>query len=137
MDPNESSDSVLNDLLALERHALNHWGQGDPQAYLELSASDVSYFDPYLGHRLDSLAALTELYDSLRGKVDIARDEIVEPLVQLAGDAAVLTFRYNSHGSEGTLRWNCTEVYQRRDGTWKIIHTHWSLTQPELAKAEG
>src|SRR5919202_28870 len=32
-------------------------------------------------------------------------------------------------------RWNATEVYRRQDGTWRIIHTHWSFTQPQLAGA--
>jgi ketosteroid isomerase-like protein len=30
-------------------------------------------------------------------------------------------------------RWNATEVYREADGAWRIIHTHWSFTQPQLA----
>jgi hypothetical protein len=26
-------------------------------------------------------------------------------------------------------RWNSTTVYQRRDGTWKSIHSHWSFAR--------
>lgn len=38
-------------------------------------------------------------------------------------------------GIEETIlaRWNATEVYRVMDGVWRIIHTHWSLTQPKLA----
>jgi hypothetical protein len=28
--------------------------------------------------------------------------------------------------------WNSTETYARRDGQWRIIHSHWSFTKPEL-----
>ena len=33
-------------IIALERGALDRWGRGDPQGYLDLYARDVTYFDP-------------------------------------------------------------------------------------------
>jgi hypothetical protein len=29
-------------------------------------------------------------------------------------------------------RWNSTEVYSRINGQWKIIHSHWLYTMPQL-----
>jgi hypothetical protein len=29
-------------------------------------------------------------------------------------------------------RWNSTEVYRRIDGKWRIVHSHWSFTKPEV-----
>lgn len=57
--------------------------------------------------------------------------EIIDPIVTYIGDAAVLTFNFISYGgSEGArMRWNCTEVYRRSAEKWRIIQTHWSLTQ--------
>ena len=133
---NETS-TTAKDILALERAALDRWGKGDPGGYLEINAPDVSYFDPFLDHRLDGLADLTSLYESIRGKIQIDRDEIVNPRVQVIGDAAVLTIQYVSHGSEGTMRWNCTEVYQRFGNNWKIVHSHWSFTKSAPPKEEG
>lgn len=50
---------------------------------------------------------------------------------------AVLTFNYVAQDSnEATSRWNCTEVYQRRGGEWRIIQTHWSFTAPEHPAGE-
>jgi ketosteroid isomerase-like protein len=49
------------------------------------------------------------------------------------GDAAILTLQFVSHGSEGAMRWNCTEVYQRLDDDWKIVHTHWSFVKVTAA----
>ncbi len=117
-------------IIALERAALDRWGKGDPSGYLEISAPDVVYFDPYVERRLDGLEALTRLYEALRGKVHIDRDELIRPKVQLCGDMAVLTFNYVSYSVETRQRWNCTEVYQRAAGRWRIIQTHWSYIQP-------
>lgn len=120
-------------LIGIERAALERWGNGDPDGFLEISAADVSYFDPFTERRLDGLAALRTLYDQIRGKVHIDRFEIIEPRVQVAGDVAVLTYRFDSHGSDGSTRWNTTEVYRRSPGGWKIIHTHWAFYQPKIA----
>jgi ketosteroid isomerase-like protein len=124
-------------ILALERAALDRWGKGDPDGYLEINAPEVSYFDPFLERRLDGLAALTSWYESIRGKIKIDRDEIINPRIQLIGDAAVLTMQYVSQGSEGAMHWNCSEVYQRFGEHWKIVHSHWSFTKPPLPKQEG
>lgn len=114
-------------IIAMERAALERWGRGDPNGFLEISAPDVSYFDPFTERRLDGLPALRSLYDEIRGKVHIDRFEIKEPRVQIAGDIAVLTFRFLSHGSEGSMHWNTTEVYRQTEAGWRIIHTHWAF----------
>jgi len=119
-------------IIALETVALERWCQGDPSGFLELSLPDVVYFDPFLPERINGLGALSEYYESIRGKIFSPRFEIIDPLVQEIGEAAVLTFRFNSYGkSEGSvMRWNCTEVYRRSGESWKIAQTHWSFTAP-------
>jgi ketosteroid isomerase-like protein len=127
-------DSIEAQILAQERAALDGWGKGDPNGYLEISAEDVTYFDPFIEHRLDGRAALAAWYDPLRGKIKIDRDEIIDPRVQVIGDTAILTFQFVSEGSEDTVRWNCTEVYRHAGGNWQIVHTHWSFTKARLPK---
>ena len=97
---------------------------------MEISDADVVYFDPFLPKRLDGLAALTSYYEGIRGKIFAPRHEMIEPLVQELGDAAVLTFRFVSYGGneDAEKRWNCTEVYRNTVRGWKIIQTHWSFT---------
>lgn len=88
------------------------------------------YFDPSLERRIDGREALTRHYEPIRGRVSFERFELLNPLVQVVGDAAVLTFNYVSYGSGGTRNpWNCTEVYRRSNGKWLIIQTHWSYTK--------
>jgi ketosteroid isomerase-like protein len=63
---------------------------------------------------------------------------MVAPKVQRSGDLAVLTFNLVNHGAQlgdgpkSTVRWNSTEVFQRLDGRWKIVHSHWSYVKPVL-----
>ena len=124
---------VAETILELERAALERWGRGDPEGFLEISAPDLSYFDPFIESRLDGLPAMRSLYDQYRGKIHIDRFEIVEPRVQVAGDVAVLTFRFTSYSNGSSIDWNTTEVYQRGEAGWRIIHTHWAFHQPQLA----
>ncbi|MBZ0163896.1 MAG: nuclear transport factor 2 family protein [Notoacmeibacter sp.] len=117
-------------VIGLEKAALARWCSGDPSGFLELSAPDVTYFDPFLPARLDGLEKLTAYYGGIRGKISAPRYEMIDPHVTEIGDAAILTFRFVSFGgSEGAeMRWNCTEVYRREGEDWRIVQTHWSLT---------
>ncbi len=126
-----SQDAALQEeLMALERGAMERWLRGDPSGFLEISAPDVVYFDPYREWRVDGLEALTRIYEELRGKIFAARFELLNPRVQQVGDAAVLTFNFVSYGGDDPLRWNCTEVYRRDPAGWRIIQSHWSYTWP-------
>lgn len=123
---------VLGELLALERAALTRWLAGDPSGFLDICAPDVSYFDPYIAHRIDGLAGLTAYYEALRGKIHAPRFEIVDPRVYAGTDMAVLAFNFVSYGANDVpLAWNCTETYRRRQNApgWQIVQTHWSLTK--------
>lgn len=122
--------ALLTELLALETAAMDRWGAGDPDGFLELSDDDVTYFDPWLERRIDSKADLTRVYDRIRGQVHIESYEFRAPSVTAAGDMAVLSYQFVSTGSEGQMRWNTTEVFRRsRERGWRIVHTHWSLTE--------
>lgn len=116
-------------IISMERAALDRWICGDPSGFLEISAPDVVYFDPYREKRIDGLEALTALYKELWGKVLLDRYELLNPLVQVVGEAAVLTFNCVSYAGKTEDRWNCTEVYRRNGDRWEIIQTHWSYTQ--------
>jgi hypothetical protein len=126
---NQTSGNLSDTIIAMESAALERWGDGDPSGFLELCAPDVVYFDPHLKMRIDGREALGEYYEALRGKVSVERFELLNPLVQHVGDAAILTFNYVSYGgAEDEYRWNCTEVYRRLNERWEIIQTHWSFT---------
>ncbi len=120
----------VHEVVHLEQQALARWLDGDPSGFLDISAEDVVYFDPFTERRLDGLAELSAYYEAIRGKVHAERFELLNPKVQVAGQAAILTFNFVSYGgNENEMRWNCTEVYRHAAQRWMIIQTHWSLTR--------
>jgi ketosteroid isomerase-like protein len=124
-------DPLAKHIIALEEAALTRWGKGDPSGYLEITAPDVVYFDPYIPERVDGVNKLEEYYrKALWGQVFYDRFELLNPCVQVCNDVAVLTFNYASYKDGLPDRWNCTEVYRRSpDGMWRIIQSHWSYTE--------
>lgn len=127
----QGDDGIAKKILALEKTALERWNHGDPSGYLELSASDVTYFDPFLETKLAGHDALEKYYAPLKGKVRVDRYEMIAPSAVASGDMAVLAFNLVSHEGKAAIRWNCTEVYRReKDGSWKIVQTHWSWIKP-------
>ena len=131
------SASIIEFIIALEQGALERWGQGDPSGFLEISADDVVYFDPFQSRRLNGIEELRALYESIRGRVQLVHYEMLNPHVQASGDMAVLTFNYTSEDRSGvTSRWNCTEVFRRENDQWLIIQTHWSFTEAGFPREE-
>ena len=132
----ENGKKLEEQIIAMEKSALDRWGNGDPQGYLEISAEEVTYFDPFNEARVNGLEALKQLYAPLEGKIRVERYEMINPKVQIHNKTAILTFNLISYvfaakESIKKVYWNCTEVYSMVNGKWKIIHTHWSLFKPE------
>lgn len=124
-----TTQNITSLIISMECAALDRWIHGDPSGFLEICAPDIVYFDPYREKRIDGLEALTALYKELWGKILLDRFELLKPVVQVIGDAAVLTFNYVSYKGDTEDRWNCTEVYRHEGTRWRIIQTHWSYTK--------
>src|SRR5579864_7892257 len=56
-------------VIALERGALDRWGKGDPQGFLDIMASDQTYFDPTTAKRLDGQDMLKKYFAPFIGKI--------------------------------------------------------------------
>jgi ketosteroid isomerase-like protein len=122
-------------IIAAERAALDRWGKGDPQGYLETYAPDITYFDPMQERRVDGIDAMRKLLVPFTGKIKIDRYEMIGPKVQQYGDVAVLSYNLNSHvrapdGKPGVVRWNSTAVYVHDGDRWRSVHSHWSYVRP-------
>ena len=131
VDARTSADEIL----SLERAALDRWGKGDPDGFLELYAADITYFDPVTALRIDGHPAMAEYYRPWVGKIHVARYEMLNPRVVVGGDLALLTYNLVNYlrDAEGVeslgTRWNSTTVYRRQGDTWKAVHSHWSFTR--------
>jgi len=125
-------------ILSLERGAMERWRNGDPWGFVEISAEDMTYVDPYLTKPISSLEEFTAYMKQIEGKIHYQGSEFIDPRVVVVGDAAVLSYNYRSSviTQEGKVAsqtpWNATEVYFRRGNQWKIVHTHWSYLLHKL-----
>ena len=125
-------------IIAIERAALDRWGKGDPQGYVESFAPEITYFDPMQEKRVDGIDAMKQMLGPIAGKIFVSRFDMINPRVQQHGDVALLTFNLISYQKQpdgierAVARWNSTEAYARVDGQWRIIHSHWSYIKPEL-----
>jgi hypothetical protein len=123
------------EIIALERAALDRWGKGDPGGFLELYDADVTYYDPGTSARIDGHRAMTEYYAPFTGKIAIRRYEMIDPHVAATSEMAVLTYRLNNFLDDGSggeslgPQWNSTVVFRRTGDSWKSIHSHWSYTR--------
>jgi ketosteroid isomerase-like protein len=136
-----STVDIASDVIALERAALDRWGAGDPVGYVELFADDITYFDPLQERRVDGRAAMVALMESIAGKIRVDRYDMMHPVVQQAGDVALLSFNLVSYRTDGGVEraissWNSTEVYRRTPGGWRIFHSHWSYIRPGGSASE-
>ena len=122
------------EIIAIERAALDRWGNGDPGGYLDLYAPEVSYFDPLTDARVEGHRRMADYYAPFAGKIFISRFEMLNPEVVVDGNMAVLSYNLVNYtnaakGAESVgSRWNATVVFQRQGGSWKSVHVHWSFT---------
>jgi hypothetical protein len=124
-------------IIAMERAALNRSDKGDFDGGLEISDPDVVYIDPSIAQPIVGLEALRRYYHAAMPSDETGSGVMSNVKVQLAGkDTAVLSFNYVTESSRThhVTKWNATEVYHRTGNDWRILHTHWSFMQPELAK---
>lgn len=128
-------DGVLGVLMSLESKAMERWRKGDPYGFIEISATDVTYFDTGTRQRIDGRDALAAEYALREGKIFYDVMDFIDPMVLVQDETAILVYRFlstwlNPDGSVARrIPWNCTEVYQRYIDRWMINHTHWSIIQ--------
>lgn len=134
-----SEGNVAAKIIALEKGALDRWGNGDPMGFVEIAAPQITYFDPDVELRIDGIQAFTGLMEGIKGKIFMEGYELLNPTVEIADELAVLSFNYASWGeSDGEpwrSDWNSSEIYREIDGQWRLVHSHWSRTQPESREA--
>ena len=130
-----NQENISRTIIAMEKTALEELNKGNPAGYLKIYAEDITYFDPFQEKRFDGLKKVQIFYNSFQGTINIEYYEMVDPVVQVSGKIAILSYNLISHIGSNVFREKCTEVYmQESDGLWKIIHSHWSLVQPANGK---
>jgi uncharacterized protein (TIGR02246 family) len=122
------------DILRVHRAMLRAWSAGDVNTILSTFAPDFEYWS-FKGIRRnrDDLLRLIEKSQGT-GDKDLAT-ELLDPIVKVYGDAAVMTARVVDTGAhaDGTRfrgETCVTMMYVRRGGRWQIVAEHETLLQP-------
>ena len=130
-----NQENISATIIAIEKVALEKLNKGNPSGYLEIYADNITYFDPFLEKKFDGLKEIKTFYDSLQGAIYVEKYEMIDPIVQVCGEVAVLSYNLTSYIGSEIFREKCTEVYRKEpNNQWKIIHSHWSIAQPANTK---
>lgn len=124
-------DKVEMLIIDFERAALAQFGRGEIDGPLGLCDEQITYFDPYLKHRIEGRNALAAHYEPARGQSQYAHFDLLDPRVQALGDTGILTYVLETRAMPGTvsqdMRWKVTAVYHRFSETWRVVHSHFAL----------
>ncbi len=132
--PAPAQDKTADEVIAMERGALERWAKGDTLGYVEIATEDTTYFDPATERRVDGLDAFRRDLEPARGTFHIDRWEMLNPKVQTCDHLAVLTYNDVSRTGDRESRWNVTEIYRKTPRGWRLMSSHFSLTQPDKQK---
>lgn len=128
-----SSDSAA-EILQLNQQLLDAIAGGDWDTYVQLCDPAITAFEPEArGHLVEGLD-FHEFYFKLGGIEEPHNTTMSSPNVWMLGeDACVvccvrLVQRLDESGKPVTRQSEETRVWQRRDGKWKHVHFHRSIT---------
>lgn len=116
-------------ILETEKQALDKWINRNVWGYLNIFASDATYFDQSTKMKLIGFDAVKAYIEPWNGKIYAPRYEMINIDIKVIGNVGVLNYNlYNfNESNDTTALWNSTEIYEKKNGNWKIIHSHWSL----------
>lgn len=133
--PIRADESVRREVLEVVRAWNDAFARNDVERYFEFVDPDVTVLTPTNPYRVEGLAQDREEFEfSLAsGKTHVNLFQMMQPEVQLAGEAAVVTYfwRGSLGRSEATMvHFKETDVLVRRTGGWKLLHVHLSRAAP-------
>ncbi len=126
-----ADDGTAQEILALERQAMDGWLEGDPDPMLAILDPEITYIHDGVGARLEGLPAVKELFTAYRGTALFSSYQILTPKVRVLGDVAILSYQLSQRNGADTTLWNGTQVYRKTADGWRAIHTHWSQAKEQ------
>ena len=93
------NENIPEMIISLEKEAL---ASTDPMAFVELSDTDVIYFDPSLETKIEGLEQLRTYYKGMQ-LPPADHFDMIRPIVQVTQNIAVLTFNLDSYLSDKVI----------------------------------
>lgn len=135
--PNKSAELSASELQVFQviKDFNRAFKNNDPEKYFSYIDDQITVITPSNPYRVEGIKDDREEFEyGIRsGAARVGYFQEMQPLVQLYGDVAVVTyFSRGSYGPVGqvkTLYYKETDILVRKSGTWKIVHIHVSATQ--------
>lgn len=126
------ANKITEEVIKLEKDALDKYFQGDMSGYLELWSKDnFTYFDANCKERIDTHEEIADfLNNNVAGKMHADSYDFHAPRVQVGKDMAVLTYQLHADTSMIEMDYNVIEVFQKVNNKWEVIHSTWDLIMP-------
>ncbi|GGD57371.1 nuclear transport factor 2 family protein [Muriicola marianensis] len=124
---------AIDQVIALEREALDGWASGKAEGYAIHAHPDLIYFD--------NLGA-QELVEGMENVIAYAKKTFAElpaHTYEMAGlkarkygDTVILSYQYHPSLLDGSpsTKWAATVVYSLTGSRWKMVHANWTMLIP-------
>ena len=131
--PLQDEQAVIQEVLARNEQLLRSIAEGDWKTYADLCDPTITAFEPESRGQLATGMAFHKFYFNLGGASGPHNTTVCSPHVRLLDNVAVVCYvrlsqRLDDAGKPATYRSEETRVWQRRDGVWRHVHFHRSLT---------
>jgi ketosteroid isomerase-like protein len=130
--PAFAAGDITHEIIAREHASFVAWQKKDRAFMEDYLADDATYFGPLSPYRYtepkSNFLPRFEKYAEAHKILDFS---ILNPLVQVYGDTAILTYNEevtaDDEGKVSTYTGKATTVYVRDKGRWRAVHGHESL----------
>lgn len=131
---NDGQDDLREQIIGMEKHALDCFYNGDSSEYRKLwDRENFTYVDGFAPHRRDSWKDVVDhVGAAVDGKMYAGNYQFLIPRVQISplGDTAVLTYELHADTNQWNMHYNCIEIFEKKNDGWTVINSIWSLIQP-------
>jgi ketosteroid isomerase-like protein len=124
-----SQQAIAASIIAREKASVEAWQRKDKAFFADFLADDATFFSfesPYL--ETDPKANFLPKFEQYADIFKINDFQMHNPLVQVYGDTAVLTYNSSASVSMGGQMMNytskVTSVYIKQGNTWRVVHAH-------------
>jgi ketosteroid isomerase-like protein len=122
--------NLLNDLIAIEENCAKLFNKRDLDELLKNFSENISGFSSTEHDRFQGQAELKKTFEYYLAEADNVTFEIMNPVATDLNEIAILSFYWRVtllHGNKRVeIPGRGTHVYLKKNGTWKIIHEHFS-----------
>ncbi|MCR5537118.1 MAG: nuclear transport factor 2 family protein [Succinivibrio sp.] len=128
----EDEKKIAEEIIALEKEALDRYFRGYMSGYLELwSKDDFTYFDANTRERTDTYEEVAAFLNNVIGtRMHADSYDFHAPRVQFGKDMAVLTYQLHADTSLIEMHYNVIEIFKKEHDSWQVIHSTWDLITP-------